>query len=80
MENQKKLLNGCAREQHLFAKKMIQKTLKTIDRSLNNLQLLTLILTDMTYLPLEQNDLFPLELKGYRCGCMVVKTNLKSVK
>ena len=31
----KKLLNGCAREQHIYLlKAMIQKTLKTIDQSL----------------------------------------------
>ena len=52
-------------------KTVTKKTLKPIDRSLvfqEPKKLLTLVVTNGSYLHLEQNDLFPLEHNGCRLG------------
>ena len=41
---------------------------------------LTSFLRDRTYYCLEQNDIFPLEQKGYRRGSYAAKTNFWSIK
>ena len=79
-EIRKKLLNGCAREQHIYVlKAMTQKNPKNYQPMTclsTTYKFLTSVLTDRTYSHLEQNDLFPLEQKGCRRGSYGCKDQL----
>ena len=58
---------------------MTQKTLKTINLSFVNLQTFN-ISSDRTYLHLEQNNIFPIERKGYRSELVINKMILENCK